>query len=204
MKTVDKENLQCLLSQPQAQQPQKGLLVSLIEVDLSNQKSKPKIKKLKNSKARSFILLHGEGHASNTSFGDTQCLTTEGEPLPDQANFQTLLASMASNSSLLNLKKKPRKRKKAKKLRATSQTDWSVSSFRSHNSNRSTSSKRGPVKQYVSKMRTFSKQRLAQRAPQQLTSLKMKSKSPLSRNPQGSVTSHMQSLTRKYKQQMSS
>ena len=91
--------------------------MSLIEVDLSNQKSKPKIKKLKNSKARSFILLHGEGHASNTSFGDTQCLTTEGEPLPDQANFQTLLASMASNSSLLNLKKKPRKRKKGKKRR---------------------------------------------------------------------------------------
>ena len=41
----------------EAQEPKKGLLVSLIEVDLSNQKSKTKIKKLKNSKARSFILL---------------------------------------------------------------------------------------------------------------------------------------------------
>lgn len=135
---ADKENVHCLLGQSvspkAAQKAQKGLLVSLIEVDLSNQKShktKPKIKKLKNSKARSFILLQNpESHNSNTSFGDGGLAGTNAE-----ANFQTLL-TMASNSSMMNLKKKPaKKKKKFKKPRSTSQTNWSVGSFRSQASN---------------------------------------------------------------------
>ena len=45
---------------PVSKKQKKGLLVSLIEVDLSNKKPNHKLQPIKGSKSRSFILLQKE------------------------------------------------------------------------------------------------------------------------------------------------
>ena len=95
----------------------KGLLVSLIEVDLSNKKNaKHKYQKSKGAKARSFILLQKDGKARKASKSPIYDMDKQQDCKP----FQTLISNQ-TEKSMKSLKRKLKKRtKKKSKLRSIS------------------------------------------------------------------------------------
>jgi len=173
----------------------KGVLVSLIEVDLSN-KNKNQIKALVNSKNNSFLLMENgmkkiKKKKKRDLTPDLASLTMTNYSNISANGFQSLVSSLNNQSSFHSLKQKLKSREKTlKQLRSTSQMNWSVTSLKAgHSSVRSqqhSSRKRSPVKKFLNKMRGFSKKKKPtttskskSKTPRGLTSLKMSSKSPM-------------------------